>query len=150
MANTYTRLLYHCIWSTKSRMPLIHPNIEQAIWRHLAGIAKQNHIHAIRIGGIEDHIHALLDLPTTMTISKAMKLLKGGSSSWINDEKTVPNRFNWQDGYGAFSVSPSNITTVTEYIANQREHHSLQSFDDEYRALLQRHGITFDERYAFG
>ena len=150
MANTYTRLLYHCIWSTKGREPLIPQELEERIWSYLAGIAKSNKVHAIRIGGIENHIHALIDLPKTLTISTAMKSLKGGSTAWINDTKLIPFRFGWQDGYGAFSVSPSSVPTVVDYIANQREHHRHQTFEEEYRIFLERHGIDFDERYTFG
>ena len=150
MANTYTRLLYHCIWSTKDRTSLIRQELEKRIWSYLAGIAKRNKIHPIRIGGIENHIHALIDLPKTLTISEAMKLLKGGSSAWINDEKLIPLRFGWQDGYGAFTISPSSVPATVEYIANQREHHRHQTFEEEYRAFLKRHGIEFDERYALG
>ena len=104
MANTYTRLLYHCIWSTKEREHLIPAATEARLWAYLAGIAQSNKIHPIRIGGIENHIHALIDLPKTFTIPQAMQLLKGGSSTWINDEKFIPCHFGWQDGYGAFTV----------------------------------------------
>ncbi len=150
MANTYTRLLHHCIWSTKDRSPLISQEIETRLWSYLAGIAKHNNIHPIRIGGIDNHIHALLDLPKTLTIPDAMKLLKGNSSAWINDEKLTSTHFQWQDGYAAFSVSPSNVTAVSAYIANQREHHRHQTFEEEYKTLLQRHGIEFHELYTFG
>ena len=150
MANTYTRLLHHCIWITKGRTVLIRQEIEERVWSYLAGIAKRNRIHAIRIGGIENHVHALIDLPKTLTISEAMKRLKGGSSTWINDEKLTSCHFGWQDGYGAFTVSPSCADAVVEYIAGQRKHHRHQTFEEEYRAFLDRHGIEFDERYAFG
>ena len=85
-----------------------------------------------------------------MTISMAMKLLKGGSSAWINDEKLTPCHFGWQDGYGAFTASPSCVPAIVKYIATQREHHRHQTFEEEYLAFLERHGIEFDERYAFG
>lgn len=149
MANTYTRLLYHCIWSTKNRTSLIHPNIEHRLWSYLAGIAKSNNIHPLRIGGIENHIHALLELPKTLPIPNAMKLLKGDSSAWANTEQLTPTRFQWQDGYAAFSVSPSSIPAVTEYITTQREHHRHQTFEEEYEHFLKRHGIKFEQQYAF-
>ena len=104
----------------------------------------------IQVGGIEDHLHVLLGAPPTMAVSKAAQLLKGGSSKWMHD--TFPNLagFSWQDGYGAFSVSRSNLETVKTYITNQRQHHQGSTFQDEYRALLDRHGVEFDERYIWG
>ena len=104
----------------------------------------------IRIGGIENHVHALIEIPKTMTVAEAMQLLKGGSATWINRERLTKMKFGWQDGYSAFSVSPSAIPAVVEYIANQREHHRHKTFEDEYREFLERHGVAFDEQYAFG
>ena len=150
MANTYTRLLYHCVWSTKNRDSLIREDIESKIWAYLAGIAQKNNMHALRIGGIENHVHLLIEIPKTLAIAEAIQRLKGGSSSWINDEKLTSTHFNWQDGYSAFTVSPSAIPDVVKYIANQREHHRHKTFEEEYRSFLEKHGVEFDERYAFG
>ena len=150
MANTYTRLLYHCVWSTKNREPLIRKDIESKIWAYLAGIAQQNKMHALRIGGIENHVHLLIEIPKTLAIAEAAKKLKGGSSAWINSEKLTNTQFAWQDGYSAFTVSPSAIPDVVKYIANQREHHRHKTFEEEYRSFLEKHGVEFDEAYAFG
>ncbi|MGB6219775.1 IS200/IS605 family transposase [Haloferula sp.] len=150
MANTYTRLLYHCVWSTKDRSPIIHEKIESKVWAYLAGIAQRNKIHAIRIGGIENHVHLLIEIPKTMAVAEAIKQLKGGSSLWINSENLTNAHFAWQDGYSAFTVSPSAIPDVVKYIANQREHHRHKTFEDEYRSFLEKHGVDFDEAYVFG
>lgn len=150
MANTYTRLLYHCVWSTKNREPSIDEAIEARVWAYLAGIAKENKIHALRIGGIENHIHALIEIPKTMTVSEALKRLKGGSALWMNQERLTQAKFAWQDGYGAFTVNPSIVPKVIRYIESQREHHRHTTFEAEYRSFLERHDVGFDEQYLYG
>ena len=107
-------------------------------------------MHSIQIGGIEDHVHLLLGAPASLAPSKIAQLIKGGSSAWIHD--TFPNMkgFAWQDGYGVFSVSKSNIPGVVEYIRGQREHHRTRTFQEEYLAFLKRHEIQYDERYVWG
>ncbi|MCA9172597.1 MAG: IS200/IS605 family transposase [Planctomycetales bacterium] len=149
MANTYTSLDYHFVFSTKNREPWIHVDIEQRIWEFLGGIARANKIKPVQIGGIEDHVHAVLGIPPSIPVSKTAQLIKGGSSKWIHDTLALP-QFAWQDGYGAFSVSRSRLTEVVNYVANQREHHRTRTFADEYRTLLKRHGIDCDERYLWG
>jgi putative transposase len=149
MANTYTALHYHFVFSTKNRHPWITPDIEERIWEYLGGIARTNKMKPLRTGGIDDHIHILLGAPPTLAPSKIAQLIKGGSSAWIHDMFTHLRDFAWQDGYGAFTVSKSLIPDVTEYIRIQREHHRVRSYKEEYRALLERHGIEFDERYIW-
>jgi REP element-mobilizing transposase RayT len=150
MANTFTCLHYHVIFSTKNREPWISRDIEERIWKFLGGIARENGMKALQIGGMPDHIHLALALPPTQTVSKALQLLKGGSSKWIKD--TFPNLrgFAWQDGYAAFGVSKSNLPGVITYIQNQREHHRIKSFQEEFLSFLKRHEIEFDERYLWG
>lgn len=150
MANTYTKLLYHLIWSTKARAPLIRADIEERVWAYLAGIAHSNDIHPIRIGGVEDHIHALLEIPKTLAVAEAVKRLKGGSSTWIHSQNLIPQPFHWQDGYAAFTVSVSRIEKVQRYIAEQREHHQHTTFAEEYESFLEAHGIQFDAQYHLG
>ncbi|MCB1230657.1 MAG: IS200/IS605 family transposase [Verrucomicrobiae bacterium] len=152
MANTYTSLDYHIVFSTQSRQALIHTGMEERLWAFMAGIAKNNGISPKRIGGVEDHVHLLVAIPPTLTVSKAVQLIKGGSSAWVNDQGIVEasSRFRWQEGYGAFTVSPSKVAEVSAYIANQREHHRRRSFQEEYREFLDRHGIDYDERYLWG
>ena len=150
MANTYTSLHYHLIFSTKNREPWIRPDIEQRIWEYLGGIARQNGMKALQIGGIEDHVHVVLAIPAPLSLSKGLQLLKGASSKWIRETFPDLTTFQWQDGYGAFTVSKSHLPEVVDYVAQQREHHKHQTFQDEYRTWLHKHGIEYDERYVWG
>ncbi len=147
MANTYTCLRYHVAFSTKDRQPWLRPEVQERVWAYLGGIARQNDLKPLLIGGMDDHIHMLLGMPPTMAVSEALRLLKGGSSGWIKENIPGCRGFGWQDGYGAFTVSQSRAAEVQEYISNQREHHRIKTFQEEYRALLDRHGITYDEQY---
>ena len=150
LANTYTSLHYHIAFSTKNRQQWIDREFEQRIWEYLGGIARQNEMHPLQIGGGEDHVHIVLGIPPTITVSKAVQLLKGGSSKWIHDTYVNLGNFQWQDGYGAFTVSKSQLTNIIRYVANQREHHRTRNFQEEYLTLLQKHGIAYDERYVWG
>ncbi|MEQ1607192.1 MAG: IS200/IS605 family transposase [Pyrinomonadaceae bacterium] len=149
MANTYSQIYLHFVFSTKNRSPIISPDIEERVWAYIAGVAKHHNMTPLQIGGIETHVHALVGVPTTMSSSQGAKALKGDSSYGIRREFTGMADFGWQDGYGVFSVSHSAILSVAEYIKNQREHHSNRSFEEEYVALLKKHGIEYDERYLF-
>jgi putative transposase len=149
MANTYTSLHYHIVFGTKNRERWMAPDIEQRIWAYLGGIAKDNKMQPIQIGGIEDHVYVLLGAPATAAPSKIAQLLKGGSSAWIHATFPLLRGFAWQDGYGAFTVSMSSVPDVAAYIRNQREHHRTKTFQEEYLALLQKHRIHCDERYLW-
>ena len=155
MASTLTELLYHCIWSTKNRDPLIRPEIEANVWRILAGTAKRNEMRILSVGGIANHVHVLVRIPKTMSVSEAMQRLKGGSSKAINNEELLgPKlRFAWQDGYGAFTASKSNVTSdwtaIGRHILNQREHHRKRTFEDEFLEFLERHEINYDPEYLW-
>jgi putative transposase len=149
MANTFTSLRYHCIFSTKHRQRWITPDVEQRLWPYLGGIARQNGLQALLIGGAEDHIHILLGMPPKITISEALKRIKGGSSGWAKEHLPGCRSFGWQDGYGAFTVGPLEIPEVEDYIRNQREHHRTKTFQEEYRVFLDQHGIAYDERYLW-
>ena len=149
MANTYSQIYLHFVFSTKSRREVISPEIEERVWSYIAGVAKHHGIAPIQIGGIETHVHALVGVPTTMSSSQGAKALKGDSSYGIRREFSGMANFGWQDGYGVFSVSQSVISSVANYIKNQREHHSNRSFEEEYVELLKKHGIDYDERYLF-
>ena len=149
MANTYTSLHYHIVFSTKNRERWIMPEVEQRIWAYLGGIAKENRMKPLQIGGVEDHVHVLLGAPATLAPSKIVQLIKGGSSGWIHDTFSSMTAFAWQDGYGAFTVSKSNVPEVTAYIQGQREHHRMKAFQEEYLALLKKHDIEYDERYLW-
>jgi REP element-mobilizing transposase RayT len=149
MANTYTSLHYHFIFSTKNRENSVPQELEERIWSYLARIVNANKMHPIQIGGIEDHVHCLLGAPATIAPAKIAQLIKGGSSAWIQETFPELKGFKWQDGYGAFTVSISNIPDVAEYIANQREHHRTKTYQEEYLAFVKRHGIEYDERYVW-
>jgi REP element-mobilizing transposase RayT len=148
MANTYTSLHYHLVFSTKNRERWIAEEIEQRVWAYLAGVARENGLKAIMVGGIENHVHLLVGMRPTMTVSKALQLLKGASSHWFHETFPKFRLFQWQDGYGAFTVSKSQMPEVTDYIRSQREHHRTRTFEEEYVEFLRRHDVEFDERYV--
>lgn len=116
----------------------------------MGGIAKQHHIIAHAIGGVENHVHLLLTLPATITISKAIQLIKGGSSKWIHETFPSQQNFSWQEGYGAFSVGISGIKRTSEYILNQAIHHKSISFEEEFIQFLNKHNLDYDKKYVFG
>ncbi|HMX25385.1 MAG TPA: IS200/IS605 family transposase [Blastocatellia bacterium] len=150
MANTYTSLYYHIVFSTKNRAPWIEPELEDRVWAYVGGIARKNKMTALQIGGIEDHLHALVMAPATMAPSKIAQLLKGDSSLWIHTEFPALRNFAWQDGYGAFTVSKCAVAEVIRYIQNQRQHHDKKTFQEEYLSFLKKHDVEYDERYVWG
>lgn len=149
MANTYTSLSYHFVFSTKNRERWITTDIEERLWAYLGGIARENKMTAVQVGGVEDHVHILITAPAVLSPSKIAQLLKGGSSAWIHTNFPQFKSFKWQDGYGAFSVSRSSLPDVISYIQNQREHHRVRTFQEEYLAFLVRHEVQYDERYLW-
>ena len=149
MANTYSNLFYHIVFSTKGRKNLIDREIEQRVWAYIGGIARNREIVAVQVGGIENHIHVLIMAKPKFAPSQIVQWLKGESSRWIHETFPELRSFEWQDGFGVFSVSKSNVPEVVEYIKNQREHHARQTFEDEYISMLKLNGIDYDERYVF-
>jgi putative transposase len=149
MADTLSSLNVHCVFSTKNRQPLLVGEIKERFWAFMGGIAKQNEIEPLCIGGVADHVHLLLSLPTTMSVAKAMQFIKGGSSAWAHETFRPLRQFAWQSGYGAFTVSISHVAETISYIQNQVEHHRLRSFQEEYVSFLKKHGIGFEERYLW-
>ena len=129
---------------------LITQDIEKSIWAIIAKTASTHGMHARQVGGIENHIHALLDIPKNIAVSDALKRLKGGSSKAINQTGITKGRFAWQDGYAAFTVGASSIPDVIRYIANQWQHHNKKTFEEEYVAFLEKHGVNYDPRYLWG
>ena len=140
---------FHCVFSTKERRPLIDPALRERLWPFLGGIARQNQMSAIEIGGVADHIHMLLSLPSTMAISKAMQLIKGGSSKWIHETFPAQRTFAWQEEYGAFSVSQSQLDKTVAYIKRQEMHHRKMTFQEEFLVLLKKHHVEYDDRYLW-
>jgi len=149
MANTYSNLFYHMVFSTKGRNDLISPEIEERVWAYIGGIARNHEIIAVQVGGIENHIHILILAKPKVAPSQIAQWIKGESSRWIRQTFPELAKFEWQDGYGVFSVSKSSVPDVVEYITNQREHHQKQCFEDEYISMLKLNGIDYDVRYVF-
>lgn len=150
MANTYTSLHYHVVFSTKNRQPFLIEAIRERLFAYLGGIARENGMSALEIGGVVDHVHLLLSIPASLALSNAVQLIKGGSSHWLKETFPDMVNFAWQDGYAAFTVSQSQIDDVRTYIRCQSEHHRTKTFAEEYRAFLARHRIEYDERYLLG
>ena len=146
---SYVSSYFHCVFGTKERRPLIPPALRDRLWPYLGGIAWENEMKAIEIGGMPDHVHILLSLPSSLSIAKALQLIKGGSSKWVHDTFPEHQIFGWQAKYGAFSVSVSQLETIIGYIKRQEEHHRKMSFQDEFLALLKKHQIAYDERYLW-
>jgi putative transposase len=126
------------------------PELQERLFPYMGGIAKTNDMKAIIVGGTENHVHILLSLPAVLSVAKAVQLMKGGSSKWIHDTFPDFQYFAWQEGYGAFSVSQSQIDHTVHYIHNQAEHHRKITFEEEFVALLKKHQIEYDERYVWG
>jgi REP element-mobilizing transposase RayT len=143
--HSFTSRLIHCVWSTKNREPWLTPDLRERLWPYLGGIAKQNQIKTLAIGGVADHVHILLSLLATLSIAKATQLLKGNSSKWIRDTFPKMRSFAWQEGDGAFSVGISGVDATVNYIRNQTEHHQRRSFRAEFIAMLQKHGFAYQE-----
>ena len=143
--HSFTSCLFHCVWSTKNREPYLTPDLRDRLWPYLGGIAKQNQIKMLAIGGAVDHVHILLSLPATLAVAKAMQLLKGNSSKWIRETFPKMHFFAWQEGYGAFSVSISGVEPTIAYVRSQAEHHRKQSFREEFASMLRKHGLAYDE-----
>ena len=143
--HSFVSSLHHCVFATKNREPLLAVAIRQRLFPYLGGIARENRMKALAIGGVADHVHILLSLPATMSISKAMQLLKGNSSKWIHDTFPALRQFAWQEGYGAFSIGVSGIEETCAYIRDQEEHHRTKTYREEVIAFLQRHGLRFDD-----
>lgn len=143
--HSFGSCLIHCVWSTKNREPCLIPDLRERLWPYLGGIAKQNQMKTLAIGGAADHVHILLLLPATLSVAKAMQLLKGNSSKWIRETFPKMRPFAWQEGYGAFNVGISGVDATVTYINNQTEHHRKRSFREEFIAMLQKHGFEYEE-----
>ena len=149
MPQTYTCLHYHLIFSTKHREPIITPDVRPRLWEYLGGTVRGLDGIPILVDGTADHVHLLVTLRQLPALADFMRDLKAGASSWVHDTFPELRGFAWQAGYGAFTVSHSGIDAVKAYIANQEEHHRKQTFQDEFREFLRRHGIEFDEKYLW-
>ena len=146
MAHSYVSSVFHIVFSTKQRMQLIRPAHQSRLWNYLAGIARNHGMQVLAVGGTENHVHILMVLPADTALSDAVRTLKANSSRWVRE---TDHLFAWQDGYGAFSVSPSQLDKVKEYIANQPAPHATRSFEDEFLAMLQAANIRVEANHVF-
>ena len=149
MPHSYVSNLVHYVFSTKERFPFIDQELESRLWPYMGGIARENGMKALSVGGTTDHVHALLSLPATLSVAKAIQLIKGGSSKWVHDQFPNHRKFEWQEGYGAFSVGASQMMSVINYINNQKAHHRKRTFEEEFLEFLDKYGVKYDKRYVF-
>jgi putative transposase len=141
MGHKYPNVLVHLVFSTKNREPLIPPELQPKLHAYISGIGKNKQIPVITVGGTNNHIHALITLPSDVSVSKVVQVLKANSSRWLSEHR-IP--FQWQEGYGAFSVSAPSCDAVIAYITNQPAHHAKRSFDDEFASMLRKAGLAFE------
>ncbi len=149
MPQSLSNILIHLVFSTKNRIRLITPEIENELYPYTATIFRSLNCPSLTIGGTENHIHILFRFERTITVSKVVEKIKTGSSKWIKTKGFQFSKFAWQNGYGAFSIGASNISALKAYIANQKEHHRHKSFKEEYRQFLKKYQIKYDERYVW-
>jgi REP element-mobilizing transposase RayT len=150
MPQSLAKILIHTVFSTKDRRPVLKDcGLREELHRYLGGILSNLDCPSLIVGGVEDHVHFLCSLSRTCTVADMVKEVKRGSSLWVKTKSTELDEFSWQNGYGAFSIGSSQVERVREYIANQVEHHRRISFQDEFRTLLERYAIEFDERYVW-
>ena len=149
MPNTYTQVYIQFVFAVQNRISLINPKWENELYMYITGIVQNHKQKMIAINGIEDHVHLLLSLPATLSITKAAQLIKGGSSKWVHDTFPEHRLFQWQEKYGSFNVSVSQLDTLIRYIRKQEQHHRNMTFQEEFLALLKKHRIEFDEQYLW-
>jgi putative transposase len=143
--HSFISIHVHCVWTTRNRQPLLSPAVRERLWPYLGGIAGENKTKALAIGRIADHVHALISIPATLSVAKTVQLLKGNSSKWIHETFPELRSFEWQEGYGAFSIGISAINETVTYIRNQTEHHRKRTSREEFAVILRKHGFDFAE-----
>jgi putative transposase len=148
MSSTHLSLHFHVVFSTKDREPYFAPSIRPRIHEYMVGIVATAGGYAHAVGGIGDHVHVLMGLEATHSLAQVMQRLKSVSSRWIHDELRMAG-FKWQEGYGGFTVSPTNVPRVRKYVLNQEEHHRTKTFQEEYVQLLKRGMVKYDEKYLW-
>lgn len=149
MANTFSKIYIHIIFSVKGRQNLIQKTWKEELYKYICGIVNGKEQKVYAIGGMADHIHILLSIKPNITLSDIVRDIKANSSKWINDKGYVKDKFQWQEGFGAFSYAQSQVDNVIAYINNQEQHHQKKTFKDEYLDLLHKFSIDFDEKYVF-
>lgn len=149
MPQSYVNLIYHLVFSTKNREPLITDAYQSRLHEYIGGIVRGQGGIALAVNGMEDHLHVLAKLRQDKALSDVLRDLKANATGWMHDVFPEAQNFAWQNGYGAFTVSASQIDVVRNYILNQAEHHQQRTFQDEFKALLRTNEIAFDERYLW-
>jgi REP element-mobilizing transposase RayT len=149
MANTYTQIYIHYVFATKLRIRAFNESRRTELFDYTAGLIAKLGCFVHRIGGAEDHIHILLGLHPTLSVSECAQKIKANTSRFINEQGWMPGKFTWQEGFGAFSVSHSNLEMVRAYIGNQVQHHTKQTFVEEFEALLSKHLVDYNRKFMF-
>jgi REP element-mobilizing transposase RayT len=146
---SYISMLAHFVWSTKNREPFILPSWRDDLYGYIGGILKNKRATLLERGGMADHIHLLVAMPSTLSLAEIVNVVKSNSSKWVHENIEQGKAFGWQERYGAFSVSKSAEPQVREYLVNQEEHHRVRPFKEEFVMFLNRHEIAYDERYLW-
>lgn len=150
MPQSLAQIYLHLVFSTKDRFPYLQDSvIRNEAHKYLGGTCNQQGCPVLIVGGVADHVHILCRFGRTISVAKLIQELKGDSSQWVKTKAPSVTDFYWQNGYGAFSVSPGHVESLRSYIANQEEHHTKESFQDEFRRLLTKYGLEWDERYVW-
>jgi len=149
MANTYTQINIHAVFAVQGRRSFLKENFRYDLFKYISGILNNNKQFSLAVNGFVDHVHIFFELHPTTSVSDILRVVKTNSSKWINENHFINSKFNWQEGYGAFSYSRSQRNRVIEYIKNQDKHHSVTSFKKEYLDLLEKFKIKFDDHYVF-
>lgn len=150
MPQSLVQIYVHIIFSTKDREPFLRDlEIRERVHAYLATVCQNQNAPSLRVGGVEDHVHLVCRMSKVMAIAEFVKALKRDSSQWIKTLSPDLREFYWQSGYGAFSVSPSHVDPLLEYVRNQEEHHRKESFQDEFRRICEKYGVPLDERYVW-
>jgi REP element-mobilizing transposase RayT len=147
MSHSYSQDYQHIVFSTKERQKLISKSMQPKLWSYMAGIGRNHGFLVHANGGMEDHVHLLVQVPARIAAAEVVSVIKSNSSRWLNEHEM---KFAWQEGYGAFSVSKSNLSTVTRYIADQERHHRKMTFEEEFIGFLEKLGIEYDPKHVFG
>jgi REP element-mobilizing transposase RayT len=149
MPQSLSSILIHLVFSTKNRAPYISREIEPELHAYLAAVFRECHSPALAVNGTANHVHALFALSRTITVAEMVEEVKKRSSKWVKTKGDSHHNFQWQAGYGAFSIGQSNVAALKRYIAEQKEHHRRRTFEEEYRNFLAKYGVAFDERYVW-
>ena len=149
MAGTFTNLLFHMVFSTRDRAPLITPQLRPELFNYIGGILREQGGVLLEIGATEDHMHLLVKIRADQSVAEIVRLIKANSSKCLNERPDSESRFEWQGGYGAFTVSESQVSAVRKCILAQEEHHKTRSFQEEFIEMLNRHGLKFDEKHIW-